>query len=72
MSAISLLICDDSSLARKQLLHALPAGWPVTVSQAATGVEALDRIRQGDIDVLLLDLTMPEMDGYQVLAQLRE
>lgn len=72
MSAISLLICDDSSLARKQLLQALPAGWPVVVSQAATGIEALERVRQGDIDVLLLDLTMPELDGYQVLAQLRE
>ena len=38
MSAISLLICDDSALARKQLLQALPAGWPVTVCQAATGL----------------------------------
>lgn len=72
MSAVSLLICDDSSLARKQLLQALPAGWSAEVSQAATGTEALERIRQGSIDVLLLDLTMPELDGYQVLAQLRQ
>jgi chemotaxis protein CheY-P-specific phosphatase CheC/CheY-like chemotaxis protein len=72
MSAISLLICDDSALARKQLLQALPAGWPVDVSQAATGLEALEQVRQGGVDVLLLDLTMPELDGYQVLAQLRE
>ena len=67
-----LLICDDSALARKQLLQSLPAGWPVTVCQAATGLEALERIRQGGVDVMLLDLTMPELDGYQVLAQLRE
>ena len=72
MAAVSLLICDDSSLARKQLLQALPAGWLVDVSQAATGLAALERIRQGDVEVLLLDLTMPELDGYQVLAQLRE
>ncbi|KRW72154.1 response regulator [Stutzerimonas nitrititolerans] len=72
MAAVSLLICDDSSLARKQLLQALPAGWSVEVSQAATGLEALERIRQGGVEVLLLDLTMPELDGYQVLAQLRE
>jgi len=72
MAAGSLLICDDSSLARKQLLQALPAGWSVEVSQAATGLEALERIRQGGVEVLLLDLTMPELDGYQVLAQLRE
>ncbi|WP_312484868.1 response regulator [Stutzerimonas nitrititolerans] len=72
MAAVSLLICDDSSLARKQLLQALPAGWSVEVSQAATGLEALERIRQGGVEVLLLDLTMPELDGYQVLARLRE
>lgn len=72
MSAVSLLICDDSSLARKQLLQALPACWTADISQATTGLEALQRIRQGGIDVLLLDLTMPEMDGYQVLAQLRQ
>lgn len=71
MTGMSLLICDDSTLARKQLLRALPAGWPITISQAASGAEALARIALGDIEVLLLDLTMPGMDGYQVLAELR-
>lgn len=72
MSAVSLLICDDSSLARKQLLRALPAAWPLDIVQAASGAEALERIREGGIDVLLLDLTMPDVDGYQVLATLRD
>ena len=72
MSAVSLLICDDSSLARKQLLRALPATWPLNISQASSGAEALERIREGGIDVLLLDLTMPDLDGYQVLAALRD
>lgn len=71
MHTTSLLICDDSNLARKQLLRALPAGWPVAVTQVETGGAALERIRQGGIDVLILDLTMPGMDGYQVLAALR-
>ena len=57
---------------RASSCRALPAGWPVTVCQATTGLEALERIRQGGVDVMLLDLTMPELDGYQVLAQLRE
>ena len=72
MSAVSLLICDDSSLARKQLLRALPVAWPLDISQASSGAEALERIREGGIDVLLLDLTMPDLDGYQVLAALRD
>lgn len=71
MSAVSLLICDDSSLARKQLLRALPANWPLDISQATGGREALEKIREGNVEVLLLDLTMPDMDGFEVLAALR-
>jgi chemotaxis protein CheY-P-specific phosphatase CheC len=66
-----LLVCDDSNMARKQLIRALPAEWPVTISQAANGQEALAIIRQGQVKVMLLDLTMPEFDGYQTLAALR-
>ena len=72
MATISLLVCDDSAMARKQLLRALPAEWPVQISQATNGAEALERIRQGGIDLLLLDLTMPVLDGYGVLAGLRD
>lgn len=72
MPALSLLICDDSSLARKQLVRALPADWDVQISQASQGRQALERLRQGGIDLLLLDLTMDEMDGFQVLQALRD
>lgn len=69
---IPLLVCDDSNMARKQLIRALPADWPVSISQASNGQEALAAIRQGLAQVMLLDLTMPVMDGYQTLAALRE
>jgi len=72
MLPIPLLICDDSNMARKQLLRALPADWDTTVTQAVNGHQALEAVRQGKGDVMLLDLTMPDMDGYQVLAALRE
>lgn len=68
---IPLLICDDSAMARKQLIRALPTDWPVSITQAIQGEEGLAAIRQGLGQVVLLDLTMPVMDGYQVLAQLR-
>ncbi|MDX1723354.1 MAG: response regulator [Pseudomonas sp.] len=71
MTASTLLICDDSSMARKQLLRALPADWPVAIEQAANGIEAMAILRRGQTDVMLLDLTMPEMDGYQVLTALQ-
>jgi len=71
MPMIPLLICDDSNMARKQLLRALPADWGVSVTMATNGREGLEAIREGLGQVVLLDLTMPEMDGYQVLAAVR-
>lgn len=68
---IPLLLCDDSNMARKQLIRALPAEWPVSLSQASNGEEALALIRQGLGQVMLLDLTMPVLDGYQTLTVLR-
>ncbi len=55
-------------MARKQVLRALPANWPVSITEASDGRQGLDAIRKGLGQVVLLDLTMPEMDGYQVLA----
>lgn len=70
--AIPLLICDDSSMARKQVARALPEGWDVTISYAANGREALETIRAGRAEMMFLDLTMPEMDGYGVLEALKK
>lgn len=71
LSISSLLVCDDSNMARKQLVRALPADWPVSVVQACNGREGIEAIRKGGIGLVLLDLTMPEMDGYEVLAAIR-
>lgn len=70
--AISLLICDDSSMARKQLIRALPASWPFRISQAENGLAGLEAIRAGRGEIVLLDLTMPDLDGFGVLARMRE
>lgn len=65
--AIPLLICDDSNMARKQVARSLPDGWDVDVTFAKNGVEGLSAIRDGKGEMVFLDLTMPEMDGYGVL-----
>ena len=72
MAAVPLLICDDSNMARKQLLRALPEGLELSVTQAENGRLGLEAIRNGLGEVVLLDLTMPEMDGYEVLAAIQE
>lgn len=62
-----LLICDDSNMARKQVARSLPDGWDVDISFATNGKEGVEAIKEGKGDVLLLDLNMPVMDGYEVL-----
>jgi len=70
--ALPVLVVDDSSMARKMLIKALPPGWDIEISQAGNGIEALQQYRAGKGAVMFLDLTMPDMDGYEVLAQLRK
>ncbi|WP_439894227.1 response regulator (plasmid) [Ralstonia sp. 25C] len=69
--ALPVLVADDSSLARKLLINALPEDWDVEVTQASNGVQALELFRAGKGTVVFLDLTMPDMDGFQVLEQIR-
>ena len=69
--SIPLLICDDSAMARKQVRRSLPEGWDVDVTMAANGVEGLEAIRAGRGEMVFLDLTMPELDGYGVLEHVK-
>lgn len=62
-----LLICDDSNMARKQVARSLPDDWDVEINFATNGEEGVEAIKAGKGDVLLLDLNMPIMDGYEVL-----
>ena len=66
------LICDDSSMARKQLARSLPSHWDVEVSFATNGQEGIDAIKEGKGEILFLDLNMPVMDGYEVLQAIRD
>lgn len=65
------LICDDSSVARKQMARTLPSDWDIEVSFAKHGEEAITAIKEGLGDILFLDLNMPVMDGYQTLEEIK-
>ena len=66
-----LLICDDSLVARKQMLRALPPDWDVLVSFACDGEECLRYLEADRGHILFLDLNMPVLDGYAVLREIR-
>ena len=64
------LLVDDDELARRRIRHWLEAEhW--SVDEAAGGQAALARIAAAQPDVILLDLMMPEMDGFELVAALQ-
>ncbi len=66
----SLLVADDDPLNRDMLARRLVRlGHKVTLAE--NGREALEKIRAGSFDLLLLDIQMPEMTGYEVLEELK-
>ena len=66
----NILIVDDSA-DKRLVLAATLEGLPVQVVQAASGREALRLLLKHDYAVILLDVKMPEMDGYETAKLIR-
>ncbi len=65
------LVVEDDDDTREMMVRTLGNdGW--TVRAAANGRLALDRVRESMPELILLDLMMPEMDGFELIAHLRE
>ncbi|MDF0705724.1 response regulator [Flagellimonas okinawensis] len=70
---ISVLIADDHMLFRQGIAAMLGDFEQLEIiGQAANGQEALDLMMNAEPDVLLLDIEMPEVDGFQVLKELKK
>ncbi|MBI2311705.1 MAG: sigma-54-dependent Fis family transcriptional regulator [Betaproteobacteria bacterium] len=70
MTALNVLIIDDEPAIRQVLAVFLgKAGY--AVEQAANGMLALERLAKGDVDVALCDISMPVMNGIDVIKQAR-
>jgi adenylate cyclase len=65
------LVVDDQP-PNIRLLEAILTPRGYDVRSASSGKEALEAIDAGDIDLVLLDIVMPGMDGYQVCREIRE
>jgi two-component system, OmpR family, response regulator ResD len=65
------LVVDDERAIRRLLrLYLTDAGF--TVAEAPDGEAAIDQVRRGGIDLVLLDLMLPGMDGFEVTRRLEE
>ncbi len=71
--AFNVLVVDDSAVMRTMVIKTLRlSGVPVgEVFQAANGEEGLERLRDHWVDLVLLDLNMPQMNGEELLAEIR-
>lgn len=67
---ISILVIDDDITIRTLIKSAF-SGEGFQVNTAGNGSEGLDIAKHKDIDVVLLDWLMPDMDGIEVLAELK-
>lgn len=72
MNTIKILITDDSVVYRTQIKTAL-AGlpWVEVIASASNGKIAISRLEQTQVDLVILDLEMPEMDGIETLKAIK-
>ncbi len=66
-----ILIVDDSPIARRMLKSCIPDKNKYTIIEATNGQEALEQYSAEDPDIIFLDLTMPVMDGYEAMGELK-
>nr|WP_320048328.1 response regulator [uncultured Desulfuromonas sp.] len=68
----SILIVDDSPVARMIMKKCLPADHGLTIYEASNGQEGVAKYEAHKPDVTFMDLTMPVMDGFQALAEIKQ
>jgi two-component system chemotaxis response regulator CheY len=61
-----ILVVDDSATMRRMVITAL-GGADATFAQAGSGLEAIERLSVDPVDLMILDLNMPDVHGLEVL-----
>jgi PAS domain S-box-containing protein len=68
---LRILLAEDSPV-NQRLAVAMLSKWGHQVDVANNGREAVDKLQNGSFDLVLMDVQMPELDGYQATAVIRE
>ena len=71
LDTAKILVVDDNPVNVTIILEYLKE-WNVTCESASNGAQALEIIRNNDYDVILMDLQMPEMNGYEATEAIRK
>ncbi|WP_439883130.1 response regulator [Pontibacter sp. MBLB2868] len=70
MSGLHILLAEDNEI-NQLLIRTVLTNWGVDIDIVNNGVEALDQYMFNQYDLILMDMQMPEMDGYEAIAQIR-
>ena len=70
--AKNILICDDAAFMRMMIKDILTKNGYVIVGEAENGAKAVEKYNETKPDLVLMDITMPEMDGIQALKKIKE
>jgi len=71
-SQASILVADDSEAVRTIIVLMLGSLGYKHITEAVDGQDAIEKLHQKEFDLLVLDIEMPRLDGYGVLATLKE
>jgi signal transduction histidine kinase/CheY-like chemotaxis protein len=67
---IRILVAEDNKMNQTLLRHLL-TGWRLSFDIVDSGIEAIERLKTGVYDLVLMDIQMPGMDGYQATRLIR-
>ncbi len=70
ISNLRVLVAEDNKV-NQMIVRKVLSDWNVSTTFADNGVKALDILRNSDFDLILMDIQMPEMDGYTTVAKIR-
>ncbi|MCI5492835.1 MAG: response regulator [Lachnospiraceae bacterium] len=70
--AKNILICDDAAFMRMMIKDILTKNGYNIAGEAENGVKAVEKYAETNPDLVLMDITMPEMDGIQALKKIKE
>lgn len=70
--AKNILICDDAAFMRMMIKDILTKNGYNIAGEAENGAEAVEKYNELKPDLVLMDITMPEMDGIQALKKIKE
>jgi two-component system chemotaxis response regulator CheY len=66
-----ILIVDDSQIMRQMIMACLRAEPGLSFTQAANGLEAIEKLSLGEFALVVLDLNMPDINGFEVVEFIR-